>query len=53
MKVVLYSQVRVSETRLVVISLVPRLALKVIVPEQPWEGETGSGRVILPLRLNA
>ena len=51
--VALYSHVRVSVTRLVEISFVPRLAENVIVPLQPCEGATGSGRVILPSRRNA
>ena len=42
--VVVYSQVRVSVTRLDWKTLLPFLAVKVIVPAQPCEGETGSGR---------
>ena len=50
--VVRYSHVRVSATRLDWKTLLPFLAVKVIVPEQPCEGETGSGRVILPVIEN-
>src|ERR1700754_4616735 len=50
--VVRYSHVRDRLYRLVESSFVPRLAENVIVPLQPCDGETGSGRVILPVMLN-
>ena len=48
------SHVRVdTETRCVVIVLLPRLAMIDTVPPQPCEGETASGRVTLPVSPNA
>ena len=39
----------VSDARCVATVLVPRLAVIVIVPEQPWVGETVVGRESVPV----
>ena len=49
LKVDLYSHVRESVTRLVETAFVLRLAVIVIVPEQPCDGDTGSGRCSFPV----